>query len=94
MSPGPSTPAPSPQLLDQLRDSIRRKYLSLATEQADVGWCRRFILFHDKRHPNDMGEVEIRAFPTDLAVTRRAKPPFRLLRTRSPLNGDQVGRTG
>lgn len=66
------TPAPPrpPKLLDQLRDAIRRKHLSLATEQAYVQWCKRFILFHDKRHPKDMGEVEIRAFLTDLAVTR------------------------
>jgi len=71
MSPGPNTPPPPPKLLDQLRDSIRRKHLSLATEQAYVGWCRRFILFHDQRYPNDMGEVEIRAFLTDLAVERR-----------------------
>jgi integron integrase len=64
-----NTPAP-PRLLDQLRDRIRRKHLSLATEQAYVGWCRRFILFHNKRHPNEMGEAEIRDFLTDLAVTR------------------------
>jgi integron integrase len=65
-----NTPAPPPKLLDQLRNVIRRKHLSLATEQAYVGWCRRFILFHDKKHPKDMGEVEIRAFLTDLAVNR------------------------
>ena len=64
-------PAPPPNLLDQLRNVLRRKHLSLATEEAYVGWCRRFILFHDKKHPKDMGEVEIRAFLTDLAVTRR-----------------------
>jgi len=66
-----NTPAPPPKLLDRLRDTLRRKHLSLATEQAYVGWCRRFILFHDKKHPKDMGEVEIRDFLTDLAVTRR-----------------------
>ena len=71
MPQSPNTPAPPPKLLDQLRDRIRRKHLALATEQAYVGWCRRFILFHDKKHPKDMGEVEIRAFLTDLAVTRR-----------------------
>ena len=54
-----------------LRDAVRRKHRSLATEQAYAGWCRRFLLFHDKKHPKDMGEVEIRAFLTDLAVTRR-----------------------
>ena len=64
-------PAPPPKLLDQLREVIRRKHLSYATEEAYVGWCRRFILFHGKKHPKDMGEVEIREFLTDLAVTRR-----------------------
>ena len=68
------TPTPPPKLLDQLRNVLRRRHLSLATEQAYVGWYRRFILFHDKKHPKDMGEVEIRDFLTDLAVTRRAKP--------------------
>jgi len=45
---------------------LRRKHLSYATEEAYVGWCRRFILFHNKRHPKDMGEAEIRDFLTVL----------------------------
>ena len=45
--------------------------MSLRTEQAYVHWIRRFILFHDKRHPNEMGGREIAAFLTHLAVARR-----------------------
>ena len=55
-----NTPAPPPKLLDQLREVIRRKHLSYALEEAYIGWCRRFILFHGKKHPKDMGEVEVR----------------------------------
>jgi integron integrase len=59
-----------PRLLDRVRDTIRRKHYSIRTEQAYVDWIRRFILFHDKRHPADLGAVELEAFLTDLAVTR------------------------
>jgi len=56
------------KLLDQVRDAIRLKHYSIRTEEAYVGWITRFILFHDKRHPNDMGRAEIEAFLTHLAV--------------------------
>ncbi len=58
------------RLLDRVRDEIRTRHYSLRTEQSYVHWIRRFILFHDKRHPDDMGEKEISLFLTDLAVTR------------------------
>ena len=58
------------KLLDQLRDCIRVKHYSLRTEKSYVNWNRRFILFHHKRHPQEMGAVEIQAFLTDLAVNR------------------------
>lgn len=61
----------SPKLLDQVRIIARLKHFSLRTEQAYVGWIRRFILFHNKRHPAEMAETEIREFITDLAVKRR-----------------------
>jgi integron integrase len=57
-----------PRLLDRLREQLRLRHRSLATERAYVGWVRRFILFHDKRHPNEMGKEEIEAFLTALAV--------------------------
>ena len=59
---------PEPKLLDQVRTVIRVKHFSLSTEQAYVAWIRRFILFHRKRHPRDMGEAEIRQFISHLAV--------------------------
>jgi len=59
---------PKTKLLDQIRDVLRLKHMSLRTEEAYVAWVKRFILFHHKRHPTDMGAPEIRAFLTHLAV--------------------------
>jgi hypothetical protein len=53
---------PTPKLLDQVRTVARVKHFSLSTERAYVGWIRRFILFHHKRHPSEMAEAEIRQF--------------------------------
>jgi integron integrase len=57
-----------PKLLDSVRDKIRLKHYSIRTEQAYVDWVRRFILFHGKRHPKEMGAAEVEAFLTHLAV--------------------------
>ena len=62
---------PPPKLLDQVRTVIRVKHFSLSTESAYVGWIRRFILFHNKKHPKEMAETEIREFISDLAVNAR-----------------------
>ena len=59
------------KLLDQMRLAIRLRHLSQRTEQAYINWSRRFILFHHKRHPKEMGAEEIRAFLTHLAVNSR-----------------------
>lgn len=59
-----------PKLLEQMRQRIRRKNYSLRTEESYVQWARRFILFHDKRHPREMGAREVEAFLTHLAVAR------------------------
>ncbi len=59
-----------PRLLDQVRDATRRLHYSIRTEEAYVSWIRRFILFHGKRHPLEMGEPEVVAFLTHLAVRR------------------------
>jgi len=61
---------PKSPLLERVRNAIRIRHYSLRTEQSYIHWIRRFILFHKKRHPNDMGEREISAFLTDLAVNR------------------------
>ena len=65
-----SIPA-EPRLLDQLRDAIRVRHYSIRTEKAYVDWCRRYILFHSKRHPADMGAAEVSAYMTHLAVNRK-----------------------
>lgn len=57
-----------PRLLDQVRGVIRLKHYSIRTEQSYLGWIKRFILFNKKRHPREMGAVEVTAFLTDLAV--------------------------
>ena len=57
-----------PKLLDQVSIAIRAKHYSLRTEEAYVHWIKRFILFHKKRHPVEMGEVEINQFLSHLAV--------------------------
>ncbi len=67
----PSDPAPqpaAPRLLDRVRQAMRLRHMSRRTEDAYVGWIRRFILFHDKRHPDEMGAREVVAFLSDLAV--------------------------
>ena len=61
----------TPRLLDRVRDSIRVRHYSLRTGQTYIQWIRRFILFHQKRHPDEMGKVEIEAFLTYLAVNRK-----------------------
>jgi integron integrase len=59
------------RLLGDMRDAIRRKHYSIRTEQAYLGWVKRYILFHGKRHPNEMGEAQIVAFLNHLAVERK-----------------------
>jgi integron integrase len=59
-----------PRLLDQVRDAIRLRHYSHRTEQAYVYWIRRYILFHKKRHPAEMGESEITAYLSYLASTK------------------------
>lgn len=56
-----------PRLLDQVRERIRYRHYSIRTERAYVGWIRRFILFHGKRHPVSMGATEVEAFLSYLA---------------------------
>jgi integrase len=56
-----------PKLLDQVRDVIRRKHYSIRTEQAYIDWIKRFIIYHGKRHPGEMGEEEVAEFLTHLA---------------------------
>ncbi len=61
-------PNPPPKLLDLVRDRLLLKHYSYATEKLYVHWVKRFILFHGKRHPQEMGAAEVEAFLTHLAV--------------------------
>src|SRR5712691_6593302 len=58
----------SPKLLDQVRQAIRLRHYSRRTEAAYVAWIRRFIVFHRKRHPRELGEPEVTAFVSSLAT--------------------------
>jgi len=60
-----------PRLLDQVRQTIRRKHYSLRTEATSIGWIKRYIFFHRKRHPKEMGAAEMEQFLNYLAVEKR-----------------------
>jgi len=64
----------SPKLLDQVRNSLRQRNYSYSTEKTYISWIKRFIIFHDKRHPKEMGEKEIGEYLTHLAVDRNVAP--------------------
>ena len=57
-----------PKLLDRVRAEIRTRHYSRRTEETYIGWIRRFIVFHNKRHPSSMGADEVNAFLSGLAV--------------------------
>jgi integron integrase len=67
----PSPSSKPPKLLDRVRTRLRIGHYSIRTEEAYVGWIRRYILFHGKRHPAEMGTAEVEAFLTSLAVEGR-----------------------
>ena len=65
-------PAPArPRFLDEVRRRLRLEHYSRRTEEAYIGWIRRFILFHGKRHPALLGEAEVTRFLSSLAVERK-----------------------
>ncbi len=64
------TPASSSRLLDLVRERVRLKLFSRRNEKAYVGWVRRYIIHHDKRHPREMGKAAVEALFTSLAVDR------------------------
>ncbi len=65
---------PPPKLCEQYRERLRVKHYSLRTEDAYLHWTRRFIFFHGKRHPREMGGPEVEAFLSHLATERRVAP--------------------
>ena len=66
----PAPPDKPKKLLDEVRSFMRARHYSLRTEEAYTDWIRRYILFHDKKHPRQLGETEITAFLTHLATER------------------------
>jgi len=58
------------KLLDQVRDAIRLRHYSIRTEEAYTHWIKRYILFHHKTHPRELGEAHVSAFLTHLAVDK------------------------
>jgi integron integrase len=69
--PAPVPPQHQPKLLDRLREALRSRHYSRRTEEAYHHWVKRFILFHNVRHPAEMAEPEINAFLTHLAVKEK-----------------------
>ena len=65
---GLPTTAPKPKLLERVRQAIRVRHYSRRTEEAYIAWIKRFIFFHGKRHPAEMGKAEVNPFLTHLAV--------------------------
>ena len=63
-----NTPIRQPRLLEQIREALRLRHYSLRTEQAYTYWVKRFVLFHSKRHPREMGAAEVESFLFWLAV--------------------------
>ena len=81
---------PPPKLLDQVRDKLRVKHDSIHTEQSYVDWIKRYILFHGKQHPKNLGARDLENFLTHLAVAgkvaaatqNQAKPALLVFTTR------------
>ena len=63
--------ARSPGLLETVQNRLRAKHYSLHTQEAYLGWIKRFVWFHDKRNPKELGAEEVERFLTDLAVQRK-----------------------
>ena len=70
---------PKPRLLDRVRAAVRIRHYSRRTEEAYVAWTRRYILFHGKRHPVEMGAPELTRFLSSLAVLRPLEGVPRLM---------------
>jgi integrase len=59
------------ELLDRVRTLIRTRHYSYRTEQSYIHWIKRYILFHNKRHPAEMGAAEVTQFLSHLAVSQK-----------------------
>ena len=81
------------KLEDQIRHKMRFLHYSIRTEDAYVAWYRRFVHFHGRRHPREMGAAEVEAFLTDLAVTNKvvAATQNQALNAPTPFSPSQTG---
>ena len=70
--------AQPPKLLDQIRNKLRVKHYAIRTEEQYLHWIKRYILFHGKRHPKDMGAAQIEAFLTNLAEAEKVSASTRI----------------
>src|SRR5262249_34227137 len=68
---GPRHQPQPPKLLEQVRETIRARHYSLRTEETYLRWIKRFILFHGKQHPREMGAQEVQQFLSHLAMAGR-----------------------
>ena len=68
---GSQTTVAKPRLFDQVRGAIRTRRYSYMTEKAYIGWIKRYIFFHNRKHPADLGETEVARFLSSLATQRR-----------------------
>jgi hypothetical protein len=62
------------KLLDLVRDKVRFKHYSYSTERTYVHWIKHYIVFHGKKHPVEMGKIEIESFLTFLATKKKVSP--------------------
>lgn len=62
------------KLLNEVRNTLRVHHYAMKTEKSYVQWIKRYILFHKKRHPKEMGKLEVEQFLTWLAVDRKVSP--------------------
>jgi hypothetical protein len=76
---------PKKKLLDVVRETIQRKHCSRRTEKSYVYWIKRYIFFHNVRHPQEMGSTEIEAFLTHLAVQEKVAAAH-CINARTPLS--------
>lgn len=66
-----AVPPAKPRLLDRVREVLRRKHYSIRTEEAYIHWIKRYIFFHNKRHPAEMGAAELETYLNHLAVDKK-----------------------
>ena len=90
----PLAVAGKPKLLDRLRHAVRVRHMARSTEKAYAYWCRRYILYHNKRHPLDMGKEEVEAFLTHLAVDQHVSASTQTSRRRKSTRTSSIRTPG